>query len=126
MNFKDEARYNPWPKTGLVARYKPFILKRAKRFHEYNPQIPWEGIVTDAIRLTWEASQAFKPELGHDFSTYLRHRLWGGLLDHYGIQSRKRRDPPEPLAALDFTGGANGARLTIDIGDRLIGSQIPS
>jgi hypothetical protein len=61
---------DPWPKNGLAAKYKGFILKRIKPFLENNWHLNRNDVISDAIRLTWQASQKFEPGRGLDFSTY--------------------------------------------------------
>jgi hypothetical protein len=70
LNIARAAEIDPWPRYGLVAKYKPFILNRIKPFLENNRHLNRNEVITDAIRITWEASQKFKQELGYDFSTY--------------------------------------------------------
>ena len=89
MNIARAAEIDPWPRYGLVAKYKPFILNRIKPFLENNRHLNRNEVITDAIRITWEASQKFKQELGYDFSTYLRHLLPNRLYDLYGIEKSK-------------------------------------
>src|SRR6476620_10201510 len=93
------AEIDPWPRYGLVAKYKPFILNRIKPFLENNRHLKRNEVITDAIRITWEASQKFKQELGYDFSTYLRHLLPNRLYDLYGIGTSSRPSPCNSLAA---------------------------
>ena len=75
MNIEPVASPIRGPRCGLAAAYKRFILKRIKPFLENNRHLNRNEVITDAIRLTWECSQKFKPELGFYFSTYLRHWL---------------------------------------------------
>jgi hypothetical protein len=95
LNIARAAEIDPWPRYGLVAKYKPFILSRIKPFLENNRDLNRNEVITDAIRITWEASQKFKQELGYDFSTYLRHLLPNRLYDLYGIEKSKK-DEEEP------------------------------
>jgi hypothetical protein len=64
-------------RSALVERYKPFIWRFVRKFLSRNPWLApkWLDIRMQALRLAEEAEKKFKPELGHDFSTYLRHRL---------------------------------------------------
>src|SRR5262245_30465262 len=63
--------------SDLVERYKPFIWRYVRRFITRNPWLSprWLDVRNTALRLAEEAEKKFKPELGYDFSTYLRHRL---------------------------------------------------
>jgi len=129
LNIARAAEIDPWPRYGLVAKYKPFILSRIKPFLENNRDLNRNEVITDAIRITWEAGQKFKQELGYDFSTYLRHLLPNRLYDLYGIEkSKKDEEEPDTLKTepLHFQGGGNGARLVLDTGgndlDYLLGT----
>ena len=84
MNIARAAEIDPWPRYGLVVKYKPFILNRIKPLLENNRHLNRNEVITDAIRITWEAGQKFKQELGYDFSTYLRHLLPNRLYDLCG------------------------------------------
>jgi len=125
LNIARAAEIDPWPQYGLVAKYKPFILNRIKPFLENNRHLNRNEVITDAIRITWEASQKFKQELGYDFSTYLRHLLPNRIYDLYGIEkSKKEEEEPEILKTepLQFVGGGNGARLVLDTGVMVVGA----
>ena len=127
MNIEPAAEPDPWPRHGLAAKYKPFILKRIKPFLENNRHLNRNEVITDAIRLTWECSQKFKPELGFDFSTLLRHWLPNRLYDLYGIEkSRKDEEEPDILKTepLQFLSGGNGARLVFDTGVLTVGVRV--
>ena len=127
MNIEPVAEPDPWPRRGLAAAYKRFILKRIKPFLENNRHLNRNEVITDAIRLTWECSQKFKPELGFYFSTYLRHWLPNRLYDLYGIEkSRKDEEEPDILKTepLQFLSGGNGARLVFDTGVLTIGVRV--
>jgi RNA polymerase sigma factor (sigma-70 family) len=125
-NVKDEPIADLWPKYGLVAKYKPFIFNRIRPFLKGNPHLDRREVTGDAIRITWEASQRFKPELGYDFSTYLRHLLPNRLYDTYGIKPEAKEEPDilktDPVR---FVGGGNGARLVLDTGNLLVGARMP-
>ena len=90
LNIAPGTEIDPWPRYGLAAKYKPFILNRVKPFLQNNGHLNRNEVITDAIRITWEASQKFKQELGYDFSTYLRHLLPNRLYDLYGIEKSKK------------------------------------
>jgi hypothetical protein len=123
-NIPPREAPDPWPKHGLIAAYKPFILKRITPFLENNRHLNRDGVITHAIRITWECSRKFKPELGHDFSTLLRHWLPNRLYNAYGI----RKPPQEPdvlkTEPLAFVGRGNGARLALDTGSLIIGAKM--
>ena len=124
MNIAPAAEIDPWPRYGLVAKYKPFILNRIRPLLENNRHLARREVITDAIRITWECSQKFKPELGFDFSTYLRHLLPNRLYDLYGIEKSKTDVEPDVLKTdpVRFLGGGNGARLVLDTGVMVVGA----
>jgi hypothetical protein len=127
LNIDPGTEIDPWPRYGLAAKYKPFILNRVKPFLQNNGHLNRNEVITDAIRITWEASQKFKQELGYDFSTYLRHLLPNRLYDLYGIEkSKKDEEEPDILKTepLQFLGGGNGTRLVLDTGVLSVGVRV--
>ena len=62
LNIAPGTEIDPWPRYGLAAKYKPFILNRVKPFLQNNGHLNRNEVITDAIRITWEASQKFKQE----------------------------------------------------------------
>ena len=123
MNIDPAAEPDPWPERGLVAKYKPFILKRIRPFLENNRHLNRNEVITDAIRITWEASQKFKPELGCDFSTCLRHLLPNRLYDLYRIEKSEKLET-EMALPVAFLGSGNGAGLILDTGSLAIGVKM--
>jgi hypothetical protein len=127
LNIAPGPEIDPWPRYGHAAKYKPFILHRIKPFLLKNGHLNRNEVITDAIRITWEASQKFKQELGYDFSTYLRHLLPNRLYDLYGIE-KSNEDEKEPdilkTEPLRFLGGGNGARLVLDTGVLSVGVRV--
>ena len=129
LNIASGTEIDPWPRYGLVAKYKPFILNRIRPFLENNRHLNRNEVITDAIRITWEASQKFKQELGYDFSTYLRHLLPNRLYDLYGIEkSKKDEEEPDILKTepLQLLSGGNGALDTgvLSVGVRVTGNDL--
>jgi hypothetical protein len=126
LNIAPGTEIDPWPRYGLAAKYKPFILNRVKPFLQNNGHLNRNEVITDAIRITWEASQKFKQELGYDFSTYLRHWLPNRLYDLYGIEKSKTDEEPDILETepMRFLGGGNGARLVLDTGVLSVGVRV--
>src|SRR5262245_51295556 len=131
-NIKDDKSHDPFPKTGLVRKYAPFIRSEARYYAKMYPTVRYEEILAEAIRLAVEFEPRFDPTLGNDFSTPLRHHL--KRLHRFGQKefscwqipiSRAERDAndlerkrngigggdPRPVS---FSGG-NGARITIDV-----------
>jgi RNA polymerase sigma factor (sigma-70 family) len=120
LNIDPAAEPDPWPRRGLAAAYKPFILKRIGPFLQNNRHLNRNEVITDAIRITWEASQKFKPELGYDFSTYLRHLLPNRLYDLYRIEKSEKLETEMELP-VRLVGTCNGAGLILDTGFLAIG-----
>jgi RNA polymerase sigma factor (sigma-70 family) len=69
--------YDHFPKSGLVKQYEPFIKKWCANFGGQYTHLEMADILSDAVAIAFEAERKFKPELGNDFSTYLRHCLLG-------------------------------------------------
>jgi hypothetical protein len=128
LNIAPAAEIDPWPRHGLVAKYKPFILNRIRPFLENNRHLSRREVIIDAIRITWECSQKFEPELGFDFSTYLRHLLPNRLYDLYGIEKSKKDEEETDVLKTEpirFLGSGNGASLILDTGNLAIGAKMP-
>ena len=131
-NIKAETAYDPFPKSGLVKQYEPFIRKHVGEFCKRYPGLQRDGVLLEAIRIACNTEKRFKPELGHDFSTPLRHALKG--LNRYAKketepdyarwlpeEKRSNREFDEaekreaaPIPTPEFLSGANGTRLTFD------------
>ena len=127
-NIKAEGVYDPFPKSGLVKQYERFIRKHVREFCAGYPGLQYELALGWAIERAIAAEAKFKPELGNDFSTFLRpylrrlHRLaqreHQRLPEIYETKAeRDRREAEETGERPDkptFAGGGNGARVTID------------
>jgi hypothetical protein len=74
-NIKAATAYDPFPKSGLVKQYEPFIRKHVSEFCRRNSQLQRDGVLFEAVRIAAGAEKRFKPELGYDFSTFLRNHL---------------------------------------------------
>jgi hypothetical protein len=128
-NIKAEQIYDPFPKSGLVKQYQPFILRGVTKFCRQYPGLSRQEVLFRAVELSLAAEKAFKPELGYDFSTLLRHRLkeLHRLHDeeergnsspvHYakGELEQDRAEERGEEVELDFSGGGNATRLTFDL-----------
>jgi hypothetical protein len=111
-----------------VKQYEPFIRKRVAEVCKQYPGLRYEQILFRAVELALAAEKKFKPELGNDFSTYLRHRLKELHRLHrqeekattspvyYSKGELKRDEAGErgEEVELEFSGG-NGPRLTFDL-----------
>ena len=125
---------DPFPKTGLTKQYEPFIRQWVGEFCANKPGAIYEEVLSDAVRLSVEAEGKFKPELGYDFSTYLRKRLlrlnrlfWDDRqqikiprptkeereMDAGAEAKRQAEEAGEPIQPIVYRGG-NGSRCTID------------
>ena len=74
-NIKDEPEYDPFPPTGLVREYEPFIRKRVTMFCKAYPAVRRREALAEAVKIAVEVEPKFKPELGYNFSTFLRWHL---------------------------------------------------
>ena len=124
---------DPFPKTGLSKQYEPFTRQWVGEFCQQIPGLQYEEVLHDAVRLSVEAEGKFRPELGYDFSTYLRKRLlrlqrlfWD---DRQLIKvpppskedremeaaeaKRQAEEAGEPIQPVVYRGG-NGTRITVD------------
>ncbi len=120
-NIEPSDGPDPFPKTGLVKQYEPFIRAYVGEFCQSHPGAIYEHALVDAVRIAVEFEAKFKPELGYDFSTPLR--LW---LKRLGREWNGERQPirkPEGADKADEEAddakrvahrGGNGTRVTID------------
>jgi hypothetical protein len=152
-NIKDEPEYDPFPKTGLVREYEPFIRKRVTTFCKAYPAVRRQDALIEAVKIAVEVEAKFKPELGYDFSTFLRGHLKGLkriLVDKEQAYSKHLIHVPDgevseeiikqraldDMADAEFdrrklgrvevglgTGG-NGARVRLDLTGPIIGFQL--
>jgi hypothetical protein len=70
-NIKADECFDPFPPTGKVKEYEPFIRDYAGKFWERYPQLAFDDVLFEAVKI------AVDFELGLDFSTPLRHHLKG-------------------------------------------------
>jgi hypothetical protein len=122
---------DPFPRTGLTKQYEPFTRKWVGKFCATRPGAIYEEVLSDAVRISVEAEARFRPELGNDFSTYLRkrllrlHRLFWDERQQIKIPgpSKEEREEErerekaeaagEPIQPIRYRGG-NGTRITVD------------
>jgi hypothetical protein len=76
-NIEQTIAYDPFPKTGLVAQYKPAILKEVGKYIAKYPGANFDHALAEAVRLAMRAEERFKPELGNSFWTFLQPHLKG-------------------------------------------------
>ena len=153
-NIKDnEPEYDPFPKTGLVKEYEPFIRKWVTTFCKAYPAVRRGDTLIEAVKIAIEVESKFKPELGHNFSTFLRWHLKGLkriLVDKERAYSKrlihvpegevseeiiKQRDAGDMADAeidrrrldrveVGVGSGGNGARVRLDLTGPVIGFQL--
>ena len=61
-NIQDPGDYDPFPKSGLVNQYEPFIRSEVSTFCKRYPNVRRQDLLVEAIRLASRAEQLFKPE----------------------------------------------------------------
>jgi hypothetical protein len=134
-NIKSEPAYDPFPKSGLVKQYEPFIRNEVAEFCKKYTRLRRDHVLMEAVKLALDAAKKFKPELGYDFSTLLRHYLKGlhrfaeqdatlqsislsETLSDADAESLRLEEEQEAAEAKTpegaFPPGANGARVTFD------------
>jgi hypothetical protein len=121
---------DPFPKSGLVKQYEPFIREWVAEFCKQYPGVSYDEALFEAVKIAIEFEPKFKADRGLDFSTPLRHYLKGlhrilveSEEKHEGIRTetpaqRKQRELEErhiPPRRLNTAGGANGIRLVWDV-----------
>src|SRR5215831_3733113 len=130
-NIKAESAYDPFPRSGLVKQFEPFIRKEVGKFCKRYPKLRRDDVLFEAIRLALTAEKKFNPKLGYDFSTPLRHHLKGlhrfaerearlhrvnvALVDD-GFQKAQEAKEAKEAKTPDgkFYPGPNGPRFTQD------------
>jgi hypothetical protein len=119
-NIKAEKAYDPFPKTGLVKQYEPFIRTWVADFCQQFPWVNHGDVLVEAVLQADKAAKRFKPELGHDFSTlcglYLK-KLYAMQEEEKGWSHAAPTDwaqEQEKAPQILFPGGANGTRLAFD------------
>lgn len=191
-NIEAKSVYDPFPRTGLIKKYEPFIKKEVRALCARYSFVRYDEALAEAVRLAHEAEKKFEPERGHKFGTLLRYHLkrlnrWAqkeassehitatdalqaeaydrhDALDVDGIgavhadgiealatnldevnennlhklaepapsvsdintaENSKARDnarfeeeQAQPIGDIDYTGGGNAARVTLDISDK--------
>jgi hypothetical protein len=134
-NIKDDSAYDPFPKTGLVKQFEPYIRNVVGEFAERYPRVSRQDLLARAVELAFAAEKTFKPELGNSFATHLGgfardgrlkelHRLHDKLERDDGVEiyrtaedlaHEKAEEEGEPTDPVNFAGGGNGIRLIFDL-----------
>ncbi|WP_165905385.1 sigma factor [Rhodovulum euryhalinum] len=76
----------------LCVQYMGFASAEAARFHRKNPDMISDDLEGVAIEAMVKAAPRFNPARGYDFSTFVRHRIRGDLLDFSRKERRARGD----------------------------------
>lgn len=75
-NIQPVGRYNPFPRTGLVAEHEKFIRAYVRNWCRPNPWARYEEILYEAIFLAVAiAEQLYDPQRGASFKTLLTHHF---------------------------------------------------
>jgi hypothetical protein len=130
-NIKAEPAYDPFPKSGPVKDYEPFIRKKAGEWHKKYRWLRYDEILFELVQIAVKVEPKFKPELGYQFSTFLEpyfqriHRLAerearlrhinvelldGGFQKAQEAEDAKEAKTPEGM----FYPGPNGPRFILD------------
>jgi hypothetical protein len=64
-NIKAESAYDPFPRSGLVKQFEPFIRKEVGKFCKRYPKLRRDDVLFEAIRLALTAEKKFNPKLGY-------------------------------------------------------------
>src|SRR5262249_26729375 len=74
-NIKNEPVYDPFPKTGLVKQYEPFIRAEVGRFCKQWPLIDYNRALFEPVKIAMEYEPKCDHKVAKDFSTPLRWHL---------------------------------------------------
>jgi hypothetical protein len=131
-NIKNDKAYDPFPKSGLVKKYAPFIRSEVRDYCKQYPYVRYEEMLAEAIKIAVEVESRFDPNLGNDFSTPLRWWLMGlhrfaqkdfsswqmpvpkVRRDANELETRRNGIGGDDPRAVIFAGGGNGSRITLD------------
>jgi len=69
--------YDPFPKSGLVKQYEPFIRGWVTAFCKRYPRVRRLDALIEAVRISVELEPKFDTKRAKDFSTALRYHLRG-------------------------------------------------
>ena len=143
-NIRDDPAYDPFPKTGLVKQFEPYIRKVVREFAERYPRVSRQDFLSRAVELAFAAEKTFKPELGYSFATYLGgfsrlgrlkelHRLHDELEKDDGVEiyrtaedlaHEKAEEEGEPTDPVNFAGGGNGIRFDLQWWEALLSTVV--
>ena len=132
-NIKVVKAYSPFPRTGLVKKYEPFIRNEVRDYCKQYPSVRYEEMLAEAVKIAVKFEPKFDPNLGNDFSTPLRwhlrelHRFaqkefscWQMPVSTTGretndLERRRNGIGGDDPRRVNFSGGGNGARFTLDL-----------
>src|SRR5262249_28582443 len=98
-NIKNEKAYDPFPKSGLVRKYAPFIRKEVRDYCKQYPYVRYEEMLAEAVRIAVKFEGKFDPDKAKDFSTPLRWHLKG--LHRFAQKEHSSWKIPVPKAQRD-------------------------
>jgi DNA-directed RNA polymerase specialized sigma subunit len=58
-NIKNDKAYDPFPKSGLVKKYAPFIRSEVRDYCKQYPSVRYEEMLAEAIKIAVEYSRSF-------------------------------------------------------------------
>ena len=132
-NIKAKKTYSPFPRTGLVKKYEPFIRNEVRDYCKQYPNVRYEEMLAEAVKIAVKFEPKFDPNLGNDFSTPLRwhlrelHRFAQKEFSSWQMPVSTEREEANDLERkrngiggndprqVNFSGGGNGARFTLDL-----------
>src|SRR5262245_21754763 len=76
-NIEAIEAYDPFPRSGLVKKYEPFIRKWVTAFCKRYPGVRRQDALIEAVKIAVELEPNFDTTRAKDFSTALRHHLKG-------------------------------------------------
>jgi DNA-directed RNA polymerase specialized sigma subunit len=131
-NIKTKDAYDPFPRTGLVKQYEGFIRGEVRDYCKQYPNMRYEEMLAEAVKIAIDFEPKFRPETGYDFSTPLRHHLKGlhrfaqnefsswqipvskWQLEANRLEQQRNGIGGDDPRVVNFLGGGNGARITLD------------
>jgi hypothetical protein len=94
--MKSKSKFlDAFPPDGLVAQYKPFILKETRKYSQ-RYKLPLRHLIHEAVSIANGVAEKFDPHRGYDFSTPLRWHLRSlnrHAQKHYQAVRGRKREP---------------------------------
>ena len=133
-NIKAKKTYSPFPETGLVKKYEPFIRKEVRdHWCKIYPNVRYEEMLAEAVKIAVAIEPKFDPKIAKDFSTVLRHWFLGlhrfaqkefsswqmpvstAQREANDLERKRNGIGGDDPRRVNFSGGGNGASLTLDL-----------